>query len=171
MTPNTTRNSSSGSMWTWHAMSSSDQEDDDRPIMAVDLDKTSMCNDREKVWADIGCVEGDPARRFGTRSPTILHPPKGARRFVSTASAANRRQSTEMDNPFFLHGRHRTRLAAAGRHRLSPGNSLCWMSDQVESVKISAISAQRARAELRGRAPSPSTPPSERRSPTHLVPR
>lgn len=51
-------------------MSSSDQEDDDRPIMAVDLDKTSMCNDREKVWADIGCVEGDPAmdcERFGTQ--------------------------------------------------------------------------------------------------------
>ena len=81
-------------------MSSSDHEDDDRPIMAVDLDKTSMCNDREKVWADIGCVEGDPAmdcERFGTQTaPTILHPPKGARRFVSTASAANRRQSTEI---------------------------------------------------------------------------
>ena len=90
--------------------------------------------------------------------PTILHPPKGARRFVSTASAANRRQSTEMDNPFFLHGRHRTRLAAAGRHRLSPGNSLCWMSDQVESVKISAISAQRARAELRAPSSEPFDP-------------
>ena len=51
-------------------MSSSDQEDDDRPIMAVDLDKTSMCNDREKVWADMGVsrviLRGE---RFGTSPP------------------------------------------------------------------------------------------------------
>ena len=58
-------------------MSSSDQEDDDRPIMAVDLDKTSMCNDREKVWADIGCVEVScEARGLELDPPQFCIPPK-----------------------------------------------------------------------------------------------
>jgi len=42
-----------------------EEDDDERPRMAVDLDEATMCNDGGREGGNVGCDEGDPAMDCG----------------------------------------------------------------------------------------------------------